>query len=139
MFELHTVFITEVTSRAWLVAAQNKRCTLSRVYITKALVMSDQFDFLIDIVPREVQNEKTWAAVGGYRNPLEGIEDGEEDLEEDGTGEGGAGAYDGGDAATIYGGEEGDLDGEALQHVPKFITFSAFLIRSRNIASESSL
>ena len=48
-----TVFIAEITARAFIVADSNKRRTLSRADIAKALSKSDQFDFLIDIVPRE--------------------------------------------------------------------------------------
>ena len=40
-------------SRAFIVADSNKRRTLSRADIAKALSKSDQFDFLIDIVPRD--------------------------------------------------------------------------------------
>ncbi|KAL5530837.1 HAP5 [Sanghuangporus sanghuang] len=40
-------------ARAFIVADANKRRTLSRSDIAKALSKSDQFDFLIDIVPRE--------------------------------------------------------------------------------------
>jgi len=47
------VFIAEITARAFIVADSNKRRTLSRADIAKALSKSDQFDFLIDIVPRE--------------------------------------------------------------------------------------
>jgi hypothetical protein len=47
------VFISEITARAFLIADSNKRRTLSRADIAKALSLSDQFDFLIDIVPRE--------------------------------------------------------------------------------------
>ena len=47
------VFIAEITSRAFIIADSNKRRTLSRSDIAKALNRSDQFDFLIDIVPRE--------------------------------------------------------------------------------------
>ena len=47
------VFIAEITSRAFIVADSNKRRTLSRADIAKALSKSDQFDFLIDIVPRD--------------------------------------------------------------------------------------
>jgi len=53
---LHThylVFIAEITGRAYIVADSNKRRTLSRADIAKALTKSDHFDFLIDIVPRE--------------------------------------------------------------------------------------
>ncbi|KAJ8073605.1 CCAAT- binding transcription factor component [Marasmius tenuissimus] len=47
------IFITEITARAFINADSNKRRTLSRSDIAKALAKSDQFDFLIDIVPRE--------------------------------------------------------------------------------------
>lgn len=47
------VFIAEITARAFIVADSNKRRTLSRADIAKALGKSDQFDFLIDIVPRD--------------------------------------------------------------------------------------
>ncbi|KAH8115651.1 histone-fold-containing protein [Phellopilus nigrolimitatus] len=47
------IFISEITARAFIVADANKRRTLSRADIAKALSKSDQFDFLIDIVPRE--------------------------------------------------------------------------------------
>ena len=52
MFYL-AVFIAEITARAFIIADSNKRRTLSRADIAKALSKSDQFDFLIDIVPRE--------------------------------------------------------------------------------------
>ncbi|KAH9949148.1 histone-fold-containing protein [Amylocystis lapponica] len=47
------VFIAEITARAFIIADSNKRRTLSRADIAKALSKSDQFDFLIDIVPRD--------------------------------------------------------------------------------------
>lgn len=47
------VFISEITARAFIIADSNKRRTLSRSDIAKALGKSDQFDFLIDIVPRD--------------------------------------------------------------------------------------
>ncbi|EIW81676.1 histone-fold-containing protein [Coniophora puteana RWD-64-598 SS2] len=47
------IFISEITARAFIIADSNKRRTLSRSDIAKALAKSDQFDFLIDIVPRE--------------------------------------------------------------------------------------
>ena len=50
---LPIVFIAEITGRAFIVADSNKRRTLSRADIAKALTKSDHFDFLIDIVPRE--------------------------------------------------------------------------------------
>lgn len=48
-----SVFISEITARAFIIADSNKRRTLSRSDIAKALSKSDQFDFLIDIVPRD--------------------------------------------------------------------------------------
>ena len=47
------VFIAEITARAFIIADSNKRRTLSRADIAKAVSKSDQFDFLIDILPRE--------------------------------------------------------------------------------------
>ncbi|TFK31855.1 histone-fold-containing protein [Crucibulum laeve] len=47
------IFIAEITARAFIIADSNKRRTLSRSDIAKALAKSDQFDFLIDIVPRD--------------------------------------------------------------------------------------
>ena len=51
--QLNKVFIAEITARAFIIADSNKRRTLSRSDIAKALGKSDQFDFLIDVVPRE--------------------------------------------------------------------------------------
>ena len=48
-----TVFIQEVTCRAYLIAEASKRRTLSRTDIARAIAKSDQFDFLLDIIPRE--------------------------------------------------------------------------------------
>jgi hypothetical protein len=50
---VNPVFIAEITSRAFIQADSCKRRTLSRQDIVRALTKSDQFDFLIDIVPRE--------------------------------------------------------------------------------------
>ncbi|KAK7031067.1 Transcriptional activator hap5 [Paramarasmius palmivorus] len=47
------IFIAEITARAFIIADSNKRRTLSRSDIAQALSKSDQFDFLIDVVPRE--------------------------------------------------------------------------------------
>ncbi|TFL06344.1 histone-fold-containing protein [Pterulicium gracile] len=46
------IFISEVTARAFIVADANKRRTLNKADIAKALSKSDQFDFLIDFMPR---------------------------------------------------------------------------------------
>ncbi|XP_053698125.1 nuclear transcription factor Y subunit gamma [Sabethes cyaneus] len=47
------MFIQELTLRAWLHTEDNKRRTLQRSDIAMAIAKYDQFDFLIDIVPRE--------------------------------------------------------------------------------------
>lgn len=47
------IFITELTLRAWIHAEDNKRRTLQRNDIAMAISKYDQFDFLIDIVPRD--------------------------------------------------------------------------------------
>ncbi|ESK86575.1 nuclear transcription factor y subunit c-4 [Moniliophthora roreri MCA 2997] len=62
------IFIAEITARAFIIADSNKRRTLSRSDIAQALSKSDQFDFLIDIVPRED------ASQAGMRKP-EGTKD----------------------------------------------------------------
>lgn len=53
------IFIHELTLRAWSHTEDNKRRTLQRNDIAMAISKSDQFDFLIDIVPRnEVKPNK---------------------------------------------------------------------------------
>lgn len=47
------IFITEISLRAWIHTEDNKRRTLQRNDIAMAISKYDQFDFLIDIVPRE--------------------------------------------------------------------------------------
>ncbi|CAG0912562.1 unnamed protein product [Notodromas monacha] len=47
------IFIHELTLRAWIQAEEGKRRTLQRSDIAQAIAKCDQFDFLIDIVPRE--------------------------------------------------------------------------------------
>ncbi|KAJ6544377.1 histone-fold-containing protein [Mycena capillaripes] len=59
------IFIAEITARAFIIADSNKRRTLSRADIAKALTKSDQFDFLIDIVPREEPFAGAGAGAGG--------------------------------------------------------------------------
>ncbi|CCO28101.1 2-isopropylmalate synthase [Rhizoctonia solani AG-1 IB] len=61
------IFISEVTARAYLVAEQHKRRTLAKADVARALSKSDQFDFLIDIVPRE-EGAKRSARGGLNRN-----------------------------------------------------------------------
>ncbi|KAG8041913.1 hypothetical protein G9C98_007217 [Cotesia typhae] len=47
------IFIHELTLRAWIHTEDNKRRTLQRNDIAMAITKYDQFDFLIDIVPRD--------------------------------------------------------------------------------------
>ena len=47
------IFIQELTIRAWIHTEENKRRTLQRNDTALAISKFDQFDFLIDIVPRE--------------------------------------------------------------------------------------
>lgn len=47
------IFITELSLRAWVHTEDNKRRTLQRNDIAMAITKFDQFDFLIDIVPRD--------------------------------------------------------------------------------------
>jgi nuclear transcription factor Y gamma len=52
------LFIQEVTIRSWLHTEENKRRTLQRNDVHLAISKYDQFDFLIDIVPREEPKPK---------------------------------------------------------------------------------
>ncbi|XP_076113480.1 nuclear transcription factor Y subunit gamma-like isoform X1 [Mytilus galloprovincialis] len=47
------IFISELSLRAWIHTEDNKRRTLQRNDIAMAISKFDQFDFLIDIVPRD--------------------------------------------------------------------------------------
>ena len=103
---LSIVFIAEITGRAFIVADSNKRRTLSRADIAKALTKSDHFDFLIDIVPREE------AAFSGQPAPPPGA---------GGSGVNGAGA--GTSAGTIMrkGGPAGKHDTVSNAYIYTFI------------------
>ena len=68
-FQWRIVFIAEITARAFIIADSNKRRTLSRADIAKAISKSDQFDFLIDILPRE---EPLGSASAGAPTPGKG-------------------------------------------------------------------
>jgi nuclear transcription factor Y gamma len=47
------MFVAELSLRAWIHTEDNKRRTLQRNDVAMAISKFDQFDFLIDIVPRE--------------------------------------------------------------------------------------
>lgn len=51
--KLCEVFIQELTLRSWSIVDSDKRRTVQKQDILNALVKSDMYDFLIDIVPRE--------------------------------------------------------------------------------------
>ncbi len=52
-------FIEELTLRAWTQAEENKRRTLQKSDIAAAVSKSDMYDFLIDIVPRDLETLKS--------------------------------------------------------------------------------
>lgn len=47
------MFVSELSLRAWIYTEENKRRTLQKNDISQAVAKYDQFDFLIDIVPRD--------------------------------------------------------------------------------------
>ncbi|GAB1288859.1 Nuclear transcription factor Y subunit gamma [Apodemus speciosus] len=67
------IFITELTLRAWIHTEDNKRRTLQRNDIAMAITKFDQFDFLIDIVPRdELKPPKRQTSLTGSCKVLRG-------------------------------------------------------------------
>uniref|UniRef100_A0A182N965 Nuclear transcription factor Y subunit gamma n=1 Tax=Anopheles dirus TaxID=7168 RepID=A0A182N965_9DIPT len=54
------IFIRELTLRAWHQTEHCKRRTLQRSDIATAITNYDQFDFLIDIVPRDEFKKETY-------------------------------------------------------------------------------
>lgn len=75
------IFIHELTLRAWLHTEDNKRRTLQRNDIAMAISKYDQFDFLIDIVPRdeikpkkETENKSTVQEVFYVQTPTQQIQ-----------------------------------------------------------------
>jgi len=64
------IFINELSLRAWIHTEDNKRRTLQRNDIAMAVAKYDQFDFLIDIVPRdELKPQKRQELSQEVRNP----------------------------------------------------------------------
>ncbi|CAL5373029.1 unnamed protein product [Camellia sinensis] len=72
------LFILELTIRSWIHAEENKRRTLQNNDIATAITRTDIFDFLVDIVPREIKEEgveivgSTAAGVPYYYPPAAG-------------------------------------------------------------------
>ncbi|KAF6033012.1 NFYC [Bugula neritina] len=51
------IFISELALRSWVQTEDSKRRTLQRNDISLAITKFDQFDFLIDIVPRDIETK----------------------------------------------------------------------------------
>jgi histone H3/H4 len=52
------VFILELTLRSWMHTEENKRRTLQKNHIAAAITRTDIYDFLVDIIPRDVMKEE---------------------------------------------------------------------------------
>ncbi|CAM8923993.1 unnamed protein product [Rhodiola kirilowii] len=64
------LFILELTIRSWLHAEENKRRTLQKNDIAAAITRTDIFDFLVDIVPRQTEDDPSSALAAGLPLPL---------------------------------------------------------------------
>lgn len=64
------IFIHELTLRAWVHTEDNKRRTLQRNDIAMAITKYDQFDFLIDIVPRDELKQSKAQSEGTVRTAM---------------------------------------------------------------------
>lgn len=64
------IFIHELTLRAWVHTEDNKRRTLQRNDIAMAITKYDQFDFLIDIVPRDELKQSKAQADNAVRTSM---------------------------------------------------------------------
>lgn len=68
------LFIQELTIKAWQHTEENKRRTLQKNDITLAISKYDEFDFLIDIVPREekkpANKKETSSPTSGFNTPV---------------------------------------------------------------------
>lgn len=72
------MFILELTMRSWNHTEENKRRTLQKNDIAAAITGTDNFDFLVDIVPREELKDEVFGAVpnpgsvaiGGVAEPI---------------------------------------------------------------------
>lgn len=64
------LFIHELTLRAWIHTEDNKRRTLQRNDLAMAITKYDQFDFLIDIVPRDEIKSSSNRSAQESRTPI---------------------------------------------------------------------
>ncbi|KAG4101361.1 histone-fold-containing protein [Neocallimastix lanati (nom. inval.)] len=70
--DVKTLMISaELTLRAWMHAEENKRRTLQKSDIATAVSKSDMYDFLIDIVPRDIDLIKASSKSKGPENITE--------------------------------------------------------------------
>lgn len=63
------LFIEELTQRSWMVAMQGKRRTLHKDDVASAIVATDIFDFLVDLVSSA--NNSTNPVAVDYFSPVE--------------------------------------------------------------------
>ncbi|KAL7421011.1 Transcriptional activator hap5 [Cryptotrichosporon argae] len=121
------IFISELTCRAWLVAELHKRRTLQKSDVAAAIGLSDMFDFLIDIVPRDGEGEPEAEPEVEAEHAEADVEPSERGEGECGPGRragggGGGGGADGGQRDREGEGEaegegEGDSEGEGEYEV----------------------
>ena len=67
------MFVQELSLRAWIHTEENKRRTLQKNDISQAVAKYDQFDFLIDIVPRDDMKPTKRVTAAILLSPLKGI------------------------------------------------------------------
>uniref|UniRef100_A0A914ZF58 Nuclear transcription factor Y subunit gamma n=1 Tax=Parascaris univalens TaxID=6257 RepID=A0A914ZF58_PARUN len=66
------IFIEELTLRAWMHTEESKRKTLQKSDISQAVSRYEQFDFLIDIVPRDDTRRSNQASTSVGTGCIEG-------------------------------------------------------------------
>ncbi|XP_040987999.1 nuclear transcription factor Y subunit C-1-like [Juglans microcarpa x Juglans regia] len=57
------LFIEELTRRSWMVAMQRKRRTLHKEDVASAVITTDIFDFLVNLVSADSTNPTPFASV----------------------------------------------------------------------------
>ncbi|KAK6137505.1 hypothetical protein DH2020_028758 [Rehmannia glutinosa] len=59
------LFIEELTKRAWLMALQGKRRTMQKEDVASAVITTDIFDFLVNIVSDSAEESNSQLVVSG--------------------------------------------------------------------------
>lgn len=77
VFSHFTVFISELTARAYMIAESHKRRTVTRADISQAAGQSDMFDFLIDFLPPD---ERKGLSSAGTARRAAGSSKGQENI-----------------------------------------------------------